>query len=65
MAYRRHHPALACGRASWRALQSVADTNASLPEIAESLGFAEVSTFYRAFRRWTGSPPVRWRKQQN
>ncbi|WP_264756325.1 helix-turn-helix domain-containing protein [Marinobacter vulgaris] len=46
-------------------MQSVADTNASLPEIAESLGFAEVSTFYRAFRRWTGSPPVRWRKQQN
>lgn len=45
-----------------RALQAVAETKASLPEIAESLGFAEVSTFYRAFRRWTGSPPVRWRK---
>jgi AraC-like DNA-binding protein len=45
-----------------RALQAVADTTASLPEIAESLGFAEVSTFYRAFKRWTGSPPGRWRK---
>ncbi|MFN2362224.1 MAG: AraC family transcriptional regulator [Marinobacter sp.] len=48
-----------------RALQAVGDTNASLPEIAESLGFAEVSPFYRAFRRWTGLPPVRWRKRQN
>lgn len=45
-----------------RALQAVAETGAALPEIAESLGFAEVSTFYRAFRRWTGLPPVRWRK---
>lgn len=48
-----------------RALQAVADTNASLPAIAESLGFAEVSTFYRAFRRWTGLPPGRWRKLQH
>tara|TARA_R110002124_G_scaffold192970_2_gene360194 strand:- start:18103 stop:19170 length:1068 start_codon:yes stop_codon:yes gene_type:complete len=47
-----------------KALQAVADPSASLPEIAEALGFAEVSTFYRAFRRWTGSPPVRWRKQR-
>jgi AraC-like DNA-binding protein len=47
-----------------RALQAVADTAASLPEVAESLGFAEVSTFYRAFRRWTGLPPVRWRKHK-
>ncbi|WP_113861187.1 AraC family transcriptional regulator [Marinobacter pelagius] len=45
-----------------KALQAVAETSAALPEIAESLGFAEVSTFYRAFKRWTGSPPVRWRK---
>ncbi len=46
-----------------RALDAVADPDASLPEIAESLGFAEVSTFYRAFRRWTGLPPVRWRER--
>ncbi|PHQ24366.1 Fis family transcriptional regulator [Marinobacter guineae] len=45
-----------------KALQAVADTTTTLPEIAEALGFAEVSTFYRAFKRWTGSPPVRWRK---
>lgn len=48
-----------------KALQAVADSTSSLPEIAEALGFAEVSTFYRAFRRWTGMPPVRWRKQVN
>lgn len=47
-----------------RALNAVASTRAPLPEIAEALGFAEVSTFYRAFRRWTGLPPGRWRKQQ-
>ena len=45
-----------------KALHAVADTTTTLPEIAEALGFAEVSTFYRAFRRWTGLPPVRWRK---
>ncbi len=48
-----------------KALQAVADSSSSLPEIAEALGFAEVSTFYRAFRRWTGMPPVRWRKQKH
>lgn len=47
-----------------RALQAVADPAASLPAIAESLGFAELSTFYRAFRRWTGLPPGRWRKRR-
>lgn len=47
-----------------QALQAVRDPDASLPDVAASLGFAEVSTFYRAFRRWTGSPPVRWRREQ-
>ncbi|WP_306565103.1 AraC family transcriptional regulator [Aquabacterium sp.] len=45
------------------ALQAVADPQRSLAEIAQSLGFAEASTFYRAFCRWTGLPPVRWRRQ--
>ena len=47
-----------------RALQAVAEASVSLSEIAESLGFAEASTFYRAFKRWTGLPPARWRKQK-
>ena len=46
------------------ALKAVADSDRSLADIAQSLGFAESSTFYRAFRRWTGLPPARWRRQK-
>lgn len=45
------------------ALKAVAGQQQSLAEIAQSLGYAEVSTFYRAFHRWTGLPPARWRKE--
>ena len=45
------------------ALQAVADSQHSLADIAQALGFAESSTFYRAFRRWTGMSPGRWRRQ--
>jgi AraC-like DNA-binding protein len=44
-------------------LQAVAQSRRPLADIAQFLGFAEVSTFYRAFRRWTGLPPARWRRQ--
>lgn len=44
------------------ALQAVADKKRALPEIALSLGFAELSTFHRAFQRWTGLPPAHWRR---
>ena len=47
-----------------QALEAVAEGSRSLAEIAQSLGFAEASTFYRAFRRWTGMPPARWRRGQ-
>lgn len=46
------------------ALQAVADPERTLADIAQSLGFAEASTFYRAFNRWTGMPPARWRRQK-
>ncbi|NHO87766.1 AraC family transcriptional regulator [Pseudoteredinibacter isoporae] len=46
------------------ALVAVRESRKPLAEIAQSLGFAESSTFYRAFRRWTGLPPARWLKQQ-
>lgn len=47
-----------------QALQRVREGREPLADIAQSLGFAEASTFYRAFKRWTGLPPARWRKQQ-
>lgn len=45
------------------ALLAVADSNRALSDIAQSLGFAELSPFYRAFQRWTGMPPARWRRE--
>lgn len=43
------------------ALQAVAAPERALADIALALGFAETSTFYRAFQRWTGMAPGRWR----
>jgi AraC-like DNA-binding protein len=41
-------------------------TNATLThsEIAERLGYADVTTFIEAFRRWKGMPPSEFRKAQ-
>ena len=33
----------------------------SLEDIAHSLGYTDLSNFSRAFRRWMGVPPSRWR----
>ncbi|MBI3790016.1 MAG: AraC family transcriptional regulator, partial [Gemmatimonadetes bacterium] len=33
-------------------------------EVAFLLGFSEPSAFVRAFRRWTGDAPGRWRRKQ-
>ncbi|WP_036131766.1 AraC family transcriptional regulator [Marinobacter nitratireducens] len=46
------------------ALEAVSQARQPLAEIAQSLGFAEASTFYRAFQRWTGQPPARWRRER-
>jgi AraC-like DNA-binding protein len=35
-----------------------------LVEIASRLGYAEQTSFTRAFRRWTGTTPARWRAGQ-
>ena len=43
------------------ALAAVADTDRSLAEIGQALGYAEASVFWRAFRRWTGVTPAQWR----
>jgi AraC-like DNA-binding protein len=37
------------------------DPALAVSEVAFSLGYAELSSFYRAFRRWTGQTPIDWR----
>jgi AraC-like DNA-binding protein len=43
------------------ARQRLRDPALSLSEIAYELGFADLATFSRAFKRWTGMPPGMWR----
>ena len=43
------------------ALKYLADNGFSLTEIGFMLGFSESSSFSRAFRRWTGSSPSKYR----
>lgn len=43
------------------ALHRIRHTSLPLKDIAHELGFAELSPFYRAFQRWTGSTPAQWR----
>lgn len=44
------------------ALHALAHSNERITEIGQRLGFAEPSTFWRAFRRWTGDAPAQWRR---
>ena len=43
------------------ALHHLAAGQLSVGDIAARLGFNDASTFYRAFRKWTGSAPGAWR----
>lgn len=43
----------------------LADPRVSISEVAVLLGFSEQSAFNRAFRRWTGETPGRWRKARS
>jgi AraC-like DNA-binding protein len=36
----------------------------SVTEIADRLGYAEPAAFSRAFSRWAGMSPLKWRRQQ-
>lgn len=44
------------------ALEYLAQTRYGVSDIAYLLGFAEVSAFTRAFKRWTGQTPSSWRQ---
>lgn len=46
------------------ATQLVVTTNLRFEEIAPLAGFAEPTALYRAFRRWTGTTPRRYRAEQ-
>ncbi len=43
------------------AFQYLSDERISIKKVAYLLGYSEISAFYHAFRRWTGSSPVRHR----
>jgi AraC-like DNA-binding protein len=42
----------------------LADPRVSIAEVAFMLGFSDQSSFNRAFRRWTGEAPGRWRRRE-
>ncbi|PSF04682.1 AraC family transcriptional regulator [Marinobacter fuscus] len=44
------------------ARQLLATTDESIDEIVYLTGFSEPSTFYRAFKRWSGNTPIEYRK---
>jgi transcriptional regulator GlxA family with amidase domain len=45
------------------AIHLLKQSRLSLEDIGAALGFAELSTFYRAFRRWTGAAPGEYRER--
>jgi AraC-like DNA-binding protein len=47
-----------------RALELIRTTSLTMETVAMRLGFGEVSSFYRAFKTWTGCPPSRFRKKE-
>ncbi len=42
----------------------LAQTDESISDVVYLTGFSEPSTFYRAFKRWTGMTPVEYREQK-
>lgn len=47
------------------AQRSLAAGKRNLTELAYLLGFEDSNSFYRSFRRWTGTTPESWRKAVN
>jgi len=46
------------------ACQHLAESRLSIAEIAFLLGFADVTSFHRAFKRWTGQTPRTYRERR-
>jgi AraC-like DNA-binding protein len=44
------------------ARQLVESTRMPLVRVSAALGYADASAFTRAFRRWSGSTPIGWRR---
>jgi AraC-like DNA-binding protein len=40
----------------------LAEPEVTVTDVAFRLGFADLATFSRAFKRWTGKPPGQWRR---
>jgi AraC-like DNA-binding protein len=47
------------------ALDYLKDRDSTLTEIAFLLDYSEVSAFNRAFRRWTGTTPMHYRRNDS
>lgn len=47
------------------AVQALGDARESIGEVAFRLGFADVTTFHRAFKRWTGVTPATYRRDRS
>ena len=73
MSVRTLNRALAAEGTTYRALldqlrhelaaRHLADHRVSIAEVAFLLGFSELSSFYRAFKRWSGRTPVEFRQE--
>jgi AraC-like DNA-binding protein len=46
------------------AQEHLVDPRTSITEVAYLLGFSDETSFNRAFRRWTGESPGRWRRRR-
>jgi AraC-like DNA-binding protein len=45
------------------AIRCVCDKAIALDRVPASVGYAQKETFWRAFKRWTGTTPLRFRRQ--
>jgi AraC-like DNA-binding protein len=46
------------------ARQMLKDTSLGIADIADSIGYSRASSLTRAFQRWSGTTPARWRARQ-